>query len=225
MMRLMHLRTGTLVVATMLVLIFGITRRAHGESIGIYTFEQFGRSMPPPEGPPPPLAITPMIDVAPDVGLSTLRADFTSSPVGETFYVSTFYEHSVVSGNVLLSNQGLPFNNVLTVTVNTFLTGVSLAFITAGSLPTLILTSPAGSTSATSTHWPIGYHPGGMLEFRSATPFNVFHLTVPGDSGFAIDNLSLTAIDVPAVPEPTTLVLLGSGLIGVYWRTRRRAAR
>ena len=55
----------------------------------------------------------------------------------------------------------------------------------------------------------------GRVVFLGTSP-------TPGDNAFAIDNINANAIT--AVPEPASLVLLGTGLIGAGIRRYRRRA-
>ncbi len=77
------------------------------------------------------------------------------------------------------------------------------------------------------SHMPVGFLNGGntnFIRFASADPPSVGSAISGGNSG----NFTRTydfSIDVGVVPEPSTILLLGSGLAGlVAWRMRKGRA-
>jgi hypothetical protein len=119
------------------------------------------------------------------------------------------------SGNILYDPGRIPISNIaLEVAFSSNLTSISMDFATDGAGP-FDLTAfkggvPVGSVVATGTI-PAGFqYPQGSITF-SGVAFDSIELTAPGTPHFAIDNLDA----VIATPEPTSLVLLGTGLLGL----------
>ena len=202
------------------VLFGGLAVPAKGEPIAIFTFEQF---TPPPQDVGPR---TPLVNVVPDVGMRTLRATFTASPETDLFGITRFNRPlSVFSGNVLFGRHGSPVgeSQSLTVTFNEVLKSVTFPFAAQAFEGTLLFSSPSGSTAVTArrTGNPDDFFTAGTLSFASANPFNTFTLTMFSGS-FALDTLRLEIADAPPVPEPATLVLMGSALSTAVCTNRRR---
>ena len=63
--------------------------------------------------------------------------------------------------------------------------------------------------------------------YDSAGAFVKFIQLTDGDHTFAIEDLSVDynlVLNPPPVPEPSTIMLLGTGLLGLAWRIRRKRA-
>lgn len=201
--------------AAVLGLLVGASGQVRAETI-VYTFE-------PPRFTP--LQFTPLLNVAPNSGPSTVLASFTSAPNPFAFQVAPFLANGLFSGNSLVEPLGVT-GNTLSIALNQPAIAVALVFATNGP-GSLQLTSPVGGTTVTSTPQSGGAgFPGGTLSFSSATPFSTFSLAALPPAGgrlpeFAIDNLTLTPI-----PEPSTLVMGVTGALiglGYTWRRRRAA--
>ena len=170
------------------------TAQVRAQSV-TYNFTQFGGGG----------QITPLLNVAPDVGSSSFRANFTSAPNSGGFRVSNFQPNSLFSGNSLTEPAGT-VGNVLTVTLNTAVNLVNLVFATNGPGALTFASSSGGVTVASTAQG--GSFPGGSLTFSSATPFTSFTLTDGAGPEFGIDNLTMRVAAPTGVPDSGTTVLL-----------------
>ena len=192
-------------ITTLLALfILGIIARIEAATV-TYTFE------------PPAFAAgqtTPFLGYAPQIGSSSFRADFTSSPSANGLVIGTIGSSPLFSGLSLFDPFPPSGANTLTITLNTPVNGVQLDF--ALFLPgSLQLTSSAGTVSAPtvpSTQY-------GTLTFNSVAPFTQFTLqgfdTSHTATKLAIDNLVMTL-----VPEPSAIALALCG--GAFLLLNRR---
>jgi hypothetical protein len=153
--------------------------------------------------------VTPILNRSPNIGSPAFQASFVSALAGG-YSILNFQPNPLFSGQTLVSPTT---PSILTISFNMPVNQVQ--FVWAQEFPGRIdFTSSAGNQSQNSA--PVGgLFQGGTFSFSSATSFTSFSLAAFGVTGapvnLAIDNLTLTS----NVPEPTTLVLLGTGLVGL----------
>jgi hypothetical protein len=199
---------GFLIAAV--TLLFTISVRADTVT---YTFEQ----------PVFTVANTTPIVRGPNSGPAAFQASFTSAPDPGSFIILDFNQPNVLmTGQYFILQSVSSPNNSLTITLNMPITSVTVNFAveTAGRL---VLTTPFESTSQNSAVVG-GPSQGGVLSFSTTTPFTSFQLAAFDGNGnpirFAIDNLVMETATSTAVPEPTTMLLLATGLVGTVLRAR-----
>jgi hypothetical protein len=156
-----------------------------------------------------------------------VTATFMSPETADAFLVIPSF-FSTLSGNVLLKLTGDPATS-LRIDFSQPLSALSLAFVTNGpgdlTLSAFQGATPVGSLASTGTV-PGGVYtfPEGTLAFTGAVPFESVRL-VSTALDFGINDLHMTLAVTSTVPEPTTLVLFGFGLLLLVGTTlgRQRA--
>ena len=170
---------------------------------------------------------TPLLNRTPNIGSPTFLTSFTSSPTANGFEVAFAQPNPLFEGNALFES-GPPFDT-LTLIFNMPVASVQFVFAInqppTGAPGRVTLTSPAGSQTQMAGNVG-GFTQGGTFSFSSPTPFTTLQLAAFTSTGarveFGIDNLTLSTAQGGAIPEPTTLVLLGTGLAGVAAKVRKR---
>jgi hypothetical protein len=137
-----------------------------------------------------------------------------------------------VNQPAIVSNPGANNSGVLTMTFPSLVDVFGYGYALQGTGTILNGTTfslfngatPVGSQSFTAT--PDLVVPGGFAGVRSTLPFNRVEATFNSVSAasFALDNIRRGPA-VAAVPEPTTLVLLGTGVLSMMIRVRARRKR
>ncbi len=164
----------------------------------------------------------PLVDQRPNVGSQAFTASFLGS---RDFSIGNFPFNDLFSGQNLWSDDPTASFRV---ELNTFIDTIS--FDWAVSAPgTLYLEAPPGFLYQESAVVG-GINQGGTVNFQvlnlSGQPalFNQFRLSVSNFRMFAIDNLRFSSPRIPTqtIPEPTTMLLLGTGLAGIVARVRKR---
>lgn len=213
-LRASHRESFLLVLCLIALGLFASGATIRAQSV-TYTFEQFGFTVPS----------TPLVNVAPDSGPSSFRANFTSAPNATAFQVVPFQPNGLFSGNSLAEPTGTT-GNVLTVTLNTAVNLVNLVFATNGP-GSLTFASAAGTITVTSTPQSGGAgFQGGILSFSSATAFTSFTLTAGTGPEFAIDNLTMRIAAPAGVPDGgSTLAMIGGCALLLLAAHRRPTQR
>ncbi len=172
---------------------------------------------------------TPLLNRAPNIGSPTFLTSFTSSPSAGGFEISSFLPNPLFTGNSLVEPFGPPFDT-LTISFNMPVESVQFVFAInqppAGAPGRVTLTSPVGSQNQNAGNVG-GAFQGGTFSFSGPTPFTTLQLAAFTSTGarveFAIDNLTVTFTPQQTpIPEPTTILLLGTGLAGVAAKVRKR---
>jgi hypothetical protein len=168
-------------------------------------------------------ANTPLLNVAPNTNPGTFLASFTDVVTSNGFTITNVDQAANITGQAIISPV---VTDALTINFNTPVTSlvVNFAIDDLNGMPAgfLRLVTPSGIVNQASSNVG-GPFQGGTLSFLTSMPFTslTFQAFLPtgAPTQFELDNLQL---DTPAVPEPATLALLGTGLLAL---ARRRRAR
>jgi hypothetical protein len=122
--------------------------------------------------------------------------------------------------------SGIPqFNGVIAVLFSAPVAGVGLdgGYFDALNSTTIEAYGPLGQVLGSVTNASLGIEFFGLADSSLANTIQgiSFYITGPEPAGFAIDNLTFGAADVIDTPEPGTLLLITTGLLGLVGFRRK----
>jgi PEP-CTERM motif len=169
---------------------------------------------------------TPLLNVAPNVNPGTFLASFTDSTTPNGFQITNLAEAAIITGQALFSPFVVdPLNLAFNTPISTLIVNFAIDVANGSPAGALRLVTPSGSIVQAGSNVG-GQFQGGTLTFSAGVPFTTATLQALTSAGaptqFEIDNLQLDTSAVSTVPEPATLMMLGTGLVVL---TRRRSRR